>query len=582
MSVSAQIVAFFRRVTARLWQACDCAGLTTWAGAALLLVCAVELFWMQWVTLNPPNWSTWKFNLIAPTMRLGLDFCFWAMLLLLLRKWALAVVFVLVLVVHLGLYTYHDYYLRALSLFTLLSQWREGWAVADYAATIVPRFALIGSSGAFVIKCLLLCVWKRPMFARRPLLPAVGLCVAGYAALFFFGVVFDPLQDVMSRRGVSRMGVIRGYSGAWFAEWYYLADKNLLDEAIRQAQVTSDQLTPIETKLNIPGRLIVLQIESLGYEMMGYSVAGKEVMPFLNRLRDESMFYRVRSLRRHGSADADFVMLAGKMPSERVLNYALPAFPYGDAWPHQLDALGYQTLAVMGASGQFYRRRDAFEQMGFDRICFAEELHQQFSMPMGSLGVRDSESFAVSSLLLRESPEKTFLFMATITTHGPFDSLRDDEKQIFPGSRDLTENAFNCYRYADDVLRNFLSSLPARTVVAMYGDHTSGVTYGDYRSDMDARGEYVPFYIYEVGRNLSEVQRTRGLPTALDGSLNVLDMATYLRNCVVESNATKPKESAAAVTVPESPISDSLVSSSDDFPAFVPGPDVRGSVSSSH
>ena len=76
----------------------------------------------------------------------------------------------------------------------------------------------------------------------------------------------------------------------------------------------------------------------------------------------------------NGSADADFVALNGVPPSVDVLNYNIPNYPYENTLPQFLARHGFATIGLHGNTGNFYRRRDAWERIGFSRIIFQEEL----------------------------------------------------------------------------------------------------------------------------------------------------------------------------------------------------------------
>jgi hypothetical protein len=48
--------------------------------------------------------------------------------------------------------------------------------------------------------------------------------------------------------------------------------------------------------------------------------------------------------------------------------------------------------------------------------------------------------------------------------------------------------------------------------------------------------EFVNGIIYQKGRDLSQIQKTRRDLIALDGELNLLDVLAYVRNSVAASN----------------------------------------------
>ena len=126
-------------------------------------------------------------------------------------------------------------------------------------------------------------------------------------------------------------------------------------------------LAGLEAQTRPPDHIVVIQVESLGFAVLDHVENGREVTPFLNHLPETSLFYRIRASHRIGSADADFAMLTGKAPSREMITYKIRGYPYDNSLPHLLNRLGYRTSSLHGASGRYYGRRPAFEQMGFSQ-----------------------------------------------------------------------------------------------------------------------------------------------------------------------------------------------------------------------
>ena len=131
--------------------------------------------------------------------------------------------------------------------------------------------------------------------------------------------------------------------------------------------------------------------------------------------------------------------------------------------------------------------------MGFDEIRFKEDFRGQ-PVKMSSWGVRDADLFQLSNRKMRQDRGPQFHFIITLDTHAPFDLITDGEKEIFPHSKVWQENYFNSLRVLDNGLRAYIESLPAGTLVMLYGDHTAGVTYGDYHSEPRWRGGIRPLH----------------------------------------------------------------------------------------
>lgn len=510
----------------------------------LALVWTLELFLVQAATLRPPQALGRAFPYYAPAIRLLLDGLFVTAIVSLLPRWLLALLSVAVAALHVTLLAYAAYFHAPLSILVAGSQWREGLEFSGGALAFIQPAALMLLLGALGVKLMLLALAGRNAVSSR-VRRGIGLvALLGFAALFVLVAIFDPLDKIVTTRGIARLGIIRGYGGAWLAELLYLDDEELLRTAIAYRRQTSDRISAVEQAVEISGDLVVIQVESLGFEVIDYQLEGTPLTPFLNHLKDRSYFFRVRAYHRNGSADADFAVLMGGQPSPQVLNYNLPTFPYENTLPQALERHGYETTAMVGTAGSFFNQRPAYLKMGFDQATFREQLLEAHRLRPNYFGVRDSDLLPIARQWLDrpgKATRKNFLFIILTTSHWPYDMLLEQEKTIFPGAADEDQNYFNSMRYVDVALGQFIGSLPEGTTVLVYGDHTANVQYGSFASDRENDGsevtEFVPGILHQVGVDLASQQRTRQLPIATDGSLTQVDLGMFLRHCVEQTPA---------------------------------------------
>lgn len=503
---------------------------------AFALLWAAETFLVQHVTVVP-SYTHVSYHLKLAT-RFALNLSLITACAISFRPILLAAVSGLAVVWNLGLLTYAGYFRQTLTMSVVVSNWGEGIQVADFAVSLVPWPWVLILGLSLLVKLLLLRAAGRPGFSLK-LRVAGSLCCLAFYATVMLALGRTPARLTQIRRAASSadLMVTYGYLPPWLAELAYLDDDVMLRRALERRGLCSDKLTPLEPSLPLPERLVVVQVESLGFAILGYRANGKEVTPFLNRLHERSMFYRIRASHRIGSADADFAMLMGAEPSRDMNTYKIRRYPYEDALPELLRRLGYEAVALHGASGRFYARRGPFEEMGFSRLVFEEEFNREFGMPSGTFGVYDRDLFDLSARLLRAADRKVFHFLITLTSHGPY-HMEPGEGEIFPSPANDGQRYFNTMRYVDDQLRAYFRRLPAETLVIIYGDHTVGVKYGDFVPDRHGANDYVPCFIHLTGGNLALRQKTRDLSLARDGRLSLLDVATYLRRRLVEEHHT--------------------------------------------
>src|SRR5690606_27869163 len=139
--------------------------------------------------------------------------------------------------------------------------------------------------------------------------------------------------------------------------------------------------------------------------------------------------------------------------------------------------------------------------MGFDAVLFEKELEEEHGVRPGRWGVKDREVLEVAARRLLAREGKTFQFIITLTSHGPFDYLDPEEEELFPGASSVRQRYLNSMRYVDRALESFYSRLPEGTLIVIYGDHESATE--PPRTDAAGRRvEYVPYLVHLKGERL--------------------------------------------------------------------------------
>jgi hypothetical protein len=508
-----------------------------WCMLAFISLWVVELFFVQKTTLISVQDSSERFLRWAPRLRLMLDIFFVvAVSMFLPRSWLLGLS-AIVFLVHMGLISHYQYFLRPLSALSMFHNWREGVKTGGYTFGI--RLTRLNWVLVLILalKAIALLAMPAESGVSNWLIDGIGLvALLGYLTLAAAASYIDPLDKIRTTRGFGRLGVIRGYFITWLAECCYLGRREVLAGAKRQREIVHDRLTPIEASIPIPNRLIIIQAESLDFNVLGYEINGQEVTPFLNRLREQSLFYRIAAARYIGSADADFVMLSGVMPSTRIITYNIPNYPYENTLPQFLAQYGYRTATFHGNTGNFYNRRNAFEKMDFAEIYFREELVSCNGLKSRSWGIDDRDLLEFSARRLQEMPDPVCHFIITLTTHTPYTLIPTTEREVFARPQSMAEDYLNNMRYLDNLLRDYLGSLKSATVV-IYSDHSADPAMApEFKPHWDGLQEFVPCFIYNTDEDLGAQQRTRGQPIATDGTLTLLDITTFLRGQVAAAN----------------------------------------------
>jgi len=505
------------------------------------LVWAVELFWVQKLAFeaNPMVSHPGLVQLI----RFYLDLVLTMMLSLLLQRRYLLPLLVFNLIALSVIGTYATYFHRPLMPVAAYHQWREGWSLhPDYPhimswqvasvvlATFGLKFGLLLKSGRFAVPG-----WVRWQTA------------VGAAVLYALPVI--PLQftrfNLRTDAFVTRNVFAYGYALPWIMD---LAKNRKLAEHAARARaylpVRYDRITPLEKPLSVTNHVLVLQLETISTQAVEATCQGVPMMPFLRALKDESMSFRIRAFHNNGSCDMDFAAATFTEPYPWLVPYRLPGLKYTNAMPAFMKRYGYRTYVFHGNSQQFYERGPLMEQLGFDHLFFREQLanrHLQASVK----GIRDAELFRCI-LEAVQSERRAYIFAITLDTHPPFDFINQSEMDIFPHPANAVERYLNSIRHLDHCLQNLINGLPEGTTLVMYGDHTASLKTDLFVSDVVDGVEYVGCLIYQKGDALSQYQQTRNQPIATAGTLNLLDVLSYLRHSIEVSNDTMVNAAALA------------------------------------
>jgi len=503
---------------------------------------AVELCYIQQITLIAPNETGWGYDLFAPAVRFCFDLVFAIGIAICFRRRWLVVFSIIVVFVHIGLVTYFEYFHQALSVLTIYYQFREGTRVSQFALQRIDLNVALIVTAAFLFKmyCLYHAGTRRTTW--RFVLTWGGIFGFAYVALFIGANIRDPLSRILTKRSVSRLGMIRGYFGAWLAECYYLTDERILCRALARRQSATDDLSPVEGAFAVKKHLVVLQCESLDYRLLDFALLDAQgqqrlVMPFLHELKERGLYYRIRAMHRNGTADADFGTLVGYPPSRDIITYNIPHYPYDNALPRLMHEAGYYTRAIHGYWSDFYNRNYAFRRMGFDNIIFQEDMERNWRLKAGTFGILDDDVLSISAKLLNKATLPEFQFIITLSMHGPYNYIKTVDKHLFPEATTLAENYLNSTEYFDRCLQKYVGNLPPDTTLFLYGDQCATESWRDFLPDRDDNdNEYVPCLIInkDAAGNIENLRPLHKISreSAESGKFSLLDLVAYLRTQV--------------------------------------------------
>ncbi len=200
-----------------------------------------------------------------------------------------------------------------------------------------------------------------------------------------------------------------------------------------------------------------------------------------------------------GTANSEFEILTGM----GMQFFGLGEYPYKTVLKSKScesiasdlgNNLGYGTHVVHNNGGNFYSRRNAFTQMGFDSFISKEMMNIQEYTPLGTWPTDDILIGEVEKAL-DSTEQQDFVYTITVQGHGayPVEKVIEDPEITVTGATDEAKNHeweyyVNQIHEVDKFIGNLIQMLSQRdekTMLVLFGDHlpTMGLTNEDMKSN---------------------------------------------------------------------------------------------------
>jgi phosphoglycerol transferase MdoB-like AlkP superfamily enzyme len=233
--------------------------------------------------------------------------------------------------------------------------------------------------------------------------------------------------------------------------------------------------------------LVMVQVESLQGFVIGLEIEGREVTPFLNRWRQEALWFsNVTDQTGSGrSADSELATQVSLLPPSG----GAAAFRFaGNDFTGLAEVLAehdYHTVSAVPYDGSFWNRRRMHPAYGFQRSRFVDDFGTGESIGWG-LNDRDFLAQMADRLATAERPFAAYLL--TLSLHHPFAGFPEHLKELEIGHWEGTPfgNFLHTMKFFDRALAGFVADLErdglaGSTVIAIWGDHDAGF---DWRSEI--------------------------------------------------------------------------------------------------
>lgn len=299
--------------------------------------------------------------------------------------------------------------------------------------------------------------------------------------------------------------------------------------------------------------IAIIQVESMGSDALQAKVGGQPLMPYLERLAGESIFfpYTLVYHKGGGTSDTEVALISS---TETISNYPAGNLPldYKNSFVKTLKKSGYSAIAYHGNGAAYFNRSDSIPAMGFDRFESVETM----GLPSSGWGVPDSAVFDLVENEARGLEGPALLYVITMSSHGPYTNVPRYFTPPFDG-KGLSEIEFRycaSMRYVDEQLERAVSNLMAAGVdyILIFGDHPDYYVEGRNRSwerstvSVDgALMKFTPLFILTPdGAARKETERVASLldlgPTILAASGAPGSIITYGENLLEAGSPRGP------------------------------------------
>ncbi|MDR2735862.1 MAG: LTA synthase family protein, partial [Puniceicoccales bacterium] len=408
----------------------------------------------------------------------------------------LYIVSILEFILSLVFLTYYGYFKVPITLTVIISQIHEFIKISDVAIPLISPTVFLMLTLSLLIKFFIISRLKNNNYKTNPFLILLSLIFLSFLIQISlqstlqhnFLYVLDMDDRIPEAYGYLNAFTISGLNMLNNGQNFCLTTQKLYNDRRNDTQLYA----PIKPFKNI----IVVQVESLDYSVLGMESNGKEVMPFLNSVTKSAIVKKIFSRHHGGSANSDYQCLTGA-ESPKIYTYALHTkldFSKFETLPRKFKK--FKSVSYHGCTGSFFSRKIPYTKMGFQETYFLEDF-ESIGFKGSKMGILDGDvfNFAIDRLNTSKN-DHNFIFIITLTSHCDFDMT--PSKNVYPEGEDdaLWKKYINSINYVDQCFCKLYEKMPKDTVLVLYGDHWS---YTDYDGvSMDE----VPLVIFQKGNDI--------------------------------------------------------------------------------
>ena len=288
-----------------------------------------------------------------------------------------------------------------------------------------------------------------------------------------FGFIFYQMNDFVQTLR-PKFSSLFGYDDALkLFESYYTKER--INEYKEK-----NQYTDIFKGKNI----IFVHLESVQSFLMDLEFNGEEVVPTVNRLAKEGMYFNnfYPQISTGTSSDTEFTLLSSLMPAASGTVFVSYYNREYKTIPKNLIELGYTTFSMHGNHASMWNRSKVHPRLGYEEMYFEETYHYTEDDVI-NLGINDSLFFEQSMPILEKMEKEKSPYMGTIITlsnHSPF--IYKDKYAPY----DLSEEYIN--RKGVKAVSNYLDGTPVGNYIT--SAHSADIALGEFIEYINESDEF--------------------------------------------------------------------------------------------
>ncbi|WP_096186651.1 LTA synthase family protein [Evansella halocellulosilytica] len=285
--------------------------------------------------------------------------------------------------------------------------------------------------------------------------------------------------------------------------------------------------------------VIVVSLESVESFVIGETLNGEEITPFLNELIEESFYFEnfYYQTGQGKTSDAEFIINNSLYPLGRGAVFLTHDGNEYHALPEILANDDYHTATFHANNQAFYNRDVMYDQLGYEDVYSFSDYDISVMNSVG-WGMKDIDFIEQSMDFIKELPEPFYGTILTLTNHFPYEL--DEEDQFideFDSDSDIVNRYFPTVRYTDEAMRVLVDELKREglyenTILVMYGDHygIASSHYGELGKFLEkdltlyeaVKLERVPLIIHIPGMEGETLDTVSGQIDVMPTLLNLL------------------------------------------------------------